>query len=87
MPALLFCNCLVGTKHDGFEKRLCPSAKISNTVSCNILYCVPKMCIVTSLVYMYVYMYHVCMNVCMYVCMYVRMYVRTYVRMYVCMYV
>ena len=43
------------------EKRLCQSAKISYTLSRNLsLYCVPKMCIVTSLVDMYVYMY-VCM--------------------------
>ena len=36
MPVLQFCNCLVGIKHDGFGKRLCSSAKISHTVSCNI---------------------------------------------------
>ena len=36
MPALQFCNCLVSIKHDGFGKRLCPSAKINYTVSCNI---------------------------------------------------
>ena len=36
MPVLQFCNCLVGIKHDGFGKRLCPSAKISHTVSCSI---------------------------------------------------
>ena len=33
---LQFCYCLVSIKHDGFGKRLSPSAKISYTVSCNI---------------------------------------------------
>ena len=33
----------LSTKHDGFEERLCQSAKISYTVSCNIsLYCDTK---------------------------------------------
>ena len=36
MPVLQFCNCLVSIKHDGFGKRLCLSAKINYTVSCNI---------------------------------------------------
>ena len=58
MPVPQFCNCLVNTKHDGFGKRLCPSAKINYTVSCNIsLYHdtkevnndAPKTCIIASL--------------------------------------
>ena len=35
MPALLFCNCLVSIKHDGFGKRLCLSAKINYHIAQN----------------------------------------------------
>ena len=91
MPALQFCNCLVSIKHDGFGKRLCPSAKINYTASCNIsLYRDTK-----EVIYQYIHpkrvsLQHYCVCMCVYVgvcvcgCVYVCVYVCVFVCVCIC---